>query len=105
MNFHNLYLTVLHQMGVVGFIVFFGFIAKLLIRIYKSFRTISIQEYRLLAYSALLSLSILMINSSKYEFNRQASYEEYVWVLFAIYYLIAENIFLRSRSPDKLPAS
>lgn len=103
MNFHNLYLNVLHQMGILGFIIFFGFIAKLLSRIYKSFRIALTPGDRLLAYSALLSLSILMINSLKYEFNRQPSYQEYVWVLFAIYYLIGENIYVKFRTPDKCP--
>ena len=103
MNFHNLYLTVLHQMGIVGFLVFFGFIASLLKRIYKSFRRALDNEDRMLAYSALLSLVILMVNSFKYEFNRQSSYQEYVWVLFAIYYLIGENIFVKFREAGKCP--
>ena len=92
MNFHNLYLSILHQIGIMGFVVFFGFIAMLLVRIYKGFRNALTESDRLIAYSVLLSLSILMINSSKYEFNRQASYQEFVWVLFALYYLISENI-------------
>ena len=105
MNFHNLYLTVLHQIGIMGFVIFFGFIAMLLARIYKSFSIALTQSDRLLAYSVLLSLSILMINSSKYEFNRQPSYQEYVWVLFAVYYLISENIKVKLQVAGKSPGN
>ena len=92
MHFHNLYLTVLHQMGITGFLVFFGFISMLIQKLFFSWRNSLVKMDQLLAYSALLSLFILMLNSIKFEFNRSASYQQYVWVLFAIYYLIGKNV-------------
>ena len=99
-DFHNLYLTILYQMGILGFIVFWGFIAMLILRTYKSFKIALNDKDRLIAYSVLMSLSILIINSVKFEFNRDASYQQYVWVLFAIYYLIGEYTDRKFTQPE-----
>ncbi|MBU2645305.1 O-antigen ligase family protein [bacterium] len=89
LNFHNLYLTLVFQFGVVGsicFIVFFLSLAKPLYVAAKLQRSEKGPFY-LLAIACLLSLFSFLINEIKFEFNRSDSYQQFVWGIFAVYYL------------------
>ncbi len=88
-HFHNLYLTILHQLGLVGFVVLVGFFFRLPFKLHMKLKTISDLQLRALVHSCMLSMSIFLINEIKFEFNRDASYQQIVWILFAIFALVA----------------
>jgi len=87
-NFHNLYLSLIFQFGIIGLIVIFSFfftLFKRLLLIVKWKR--EKDKNYLLAITCLLSFSCFLINEFKFEFNRSDSYQQFVWIIFAIYYL------------------
>ena len=85
-NFHNLYLSLIFQFGVVGsplFIFFFmALLKKMLGHISKDKANV-----KLLKTCCILSLLTFLINEIKFEFNRGDSYQQLVFVLFSIYFL------------------
>lgn len=88
-NFHNLYMSLIFQFGVIGSIVFFMFffiLAKRLFFVAKKNKGESGSFY-LLTLTCLLSLSGFLINEIKFEFNRSDSYQQIVWIFFGIFYL------------------
>lgn len=88
MQFHNLYLTIMHQIGIVGFFLFFGLLLKIFYYNFISLKFIENKYDKSLAISCLISFSILFINEMKFEFNRMASYQQIMWLLIAIFWLI-----------------
>jgi O-antigen ligase len=88
-NFHCLYLSLIFQLGIIGSIVFLFFLFILVKRLWNSLRTCKIQEKEyLLVVTCLLSLICFLINEIKFEFNRSDSYQQFVWICFAIFCLI-----------------
>ncbi len=90
-DFHCLYLSMFFQLGIIGtavFLLFFYTIAK---RLLKSVKRIKYKnpDY-LLAATCLLSLLCFLINEIKYEFNKTDSYQQLVWIIFAIFYLTGQ---------------
>lgn len=88
-NFHNLYMSLIFQFGVIGSLLFLTFIfvmAKRLLKRAKNLTKNGGQAY-LLTMSCLLSLSCFLINEIKFEFNRSDSYQQFVWIFFAVFYL------------------
>jgi len=88
-NFHCLYLSLLFQFGVIGlvlFIILFFVMAKRLFIVAKNIKRENDSVY-LLALSCLLSLFCFLVNEIKFEFNRGDSYQQFVWGIFAVYYL------------------
>ncbi|WP_321492489.1 O-antigen ligase family protein [uncultured Desulfobacter sp.] len=88
-NFHNLYLSLIFQFGIIGsmvFLMFFYALAKRLFVMLKNSKKNKGPEY-LLAVTCLLSLFCFLINEIKFEFNRGDSYQQFVWIFFGIFYL------------------
>jgi len=88
-NFHNLYLSLLFQFGIIGSIVFVCFLGTLAKRLFTITRRLKQKrgiDY-LLAVACLLSLMMFVINEIKFEFNRSDSYQQFVWCIFSIYYM------------------
>lgn len=85
-HLHNLFQTVLFQLGVVGFICFFSIFFVISKRLIHSF-WISHEGNKALIFSALLSLVVFFINECKFEFNRHEAYQQLCWILFSVYYL------------------
>jgi len=100
-NFHCLYLSLLFQFGIIGtvfFILFFYTIAK---RLLKSVRLTKDDNTKyLLAATCLLSLLCFLINEIKFEFNRSDSYQQLVWIFFAVFYLAGQ--LKRNSSNEKI---
>jgi len=91
-GFHNLFLTVVHQLGIVGAFVFFWILLYPLvelIRLHKNNPRSSID--RALVFSCILSMVLFLINETKFEFTRHASYQQICWGLFALYYSISQT--------------
>ena len=97
-NFHNLYISLIFQFGVIGsilFLYFFFFMAKRLIKVAQNLRKGGGAPY-LLSITCLLSLFCFLINEIKFEFNRSDSYQQFVWCLFAIFHLTGSiNKFIK----------
>ncbi len=95
-HFHCLYLTLLFQFGIVGTILylylFYYLLKKFIGNMYKSN---SNSDFYLLNFICLLSLLIFLINEVKYEFNRNAPYQQFIWGIIGIYYLVATTVHLK----------
>jgi len=99
-NFHCLYLSLLFQFGIFGSVVFFLFfytLAKRLLQALKKLKDNS-PDY-LLVMSCLVSFACFLVNEIKYEFNRADSYQQLVWIFFALFYLSSQ--LWRHSSHDK----
>ena len=87
-NFHSLYLSILFQFGVIGSIIFFTFFFVLIKRLLINFKRDNQKgPIYLLTVACLLSLFCFLINGIKFEFNRSDSYQQFVWIFFALFYL------------------
>jgi len=91
-SIHNLFLTVLFQMGIVGFVLFFGLMGKIFISLITSLKYIQNPYDRCLLISSIISLVIFLLSEMKCEFNRGSSYQQIVWILLGIYYLAAMTL-------------
>jgi hypothetical protein len=90
-DFHNLYMTILHQLGIIGSVFFFSTLLLPLFKLIRRFFDNDIYKNNLLIFSCILSMLIFLANEFKYEFNREASYQQMCWGIFAIYYLVASS--------------
>lgn len=94
-HFHNLFLTVLYQKGILGSILFLAILVYPLIQLIKAFR-IDKSFQTDLVFACLLSFILFFINETKYEFIRHASYQQICWALFGIYYLVSKQALKRN---------
>ena len=85
-NFHNLYLTLLYKFGVVGAGCFVIFFIYLLIKLVRGYRQAVDPVNKSLLSACLISFATLLINEIKFEFTRYSSYQQLIWMLFAIYW-------------------
>src|SRR6056297_676045 len=99
-NFHNLYATVFHRHGVIGFVLFFYIFYKIVKSLMKARRHAVAQADKALIYACLTSIVVLLINEIKYEFTRQPSYQQTIWVLLGVYFLVALYISNRRKSAE-----
>jgi len=87
-NMHNLYLTLVYQFGIAGSLVYLGL--PLLVLGGLTLGAIrSGENLRRFKWACALSLLLFFINEIKFEFNRSDSYQQVIWVMFALYYLVA----------------
>ncbi len=90
-DYHNLFLTTVHQLGILGSLLFFVVLLAPLVRIIANMKAIIGKP---LVISSLIFLVIFFINETKFEFTRNSSYEQICWVVFAVIYSIV-NRYLR----------
>lgn len=83
-HIHSLYITLIHQFGVLGFIVFLYFFTHLFIKILTSYYLCQEGKLKVFLFCSLLSFICLLVNEIKFEFNRYDSYQKIIWVLFAV---------------------
>lgn len=100
-RYHNLFLTILHQFGIIGAIIFFGVLIYPLFRLIKCYHSnVSVND--LLVFSCILSIIVFLINETKFEFNRHSSYQQICWGLFGTYYLISRNPKIKDQGCKKV---
>jgi hypothetical protein len=90
-NFHCLYLTYIYELGIVGGVFIFGFFVYLLIKLFGAARNTVDPDTKCLISACIISFSVFLINEIKYEFNREFSYQEIVWLIFAIFWLVSQR--------------
>ena len=91
-NFHNLYLTLIYKFGIIGVIIHIALFLYILVSLIRFVRHEHNDSISSLASSCIISFSVFLINEIKFEFNRGASYQQIIWVLFAIYWLAANQV-------------
>ncbi|MBU4525012.1 MAG: hypothetical protein KMY51_06205 [Desulfomicrobium sp.] len=91
-HIHSLYVTILHQFGIVGFCIFMYFFISLLFKILLSYFSCSDRQVKTFLYSCFLSYSCFLINEIKFEFNRYDSYQKIIWTMFAVFALTSKFI-------------
>ena len=89
-DFHNLFLTSLHQMGILGMSLFFVVLLYPAARLIKAIHN-EASANKTLIFSCILSTALFLLNETKVEFTRGASYQQIWWGLFATYYLVSKS--------------
>jgi hypothetical protein len=98
-NFHCLYLTIIYTLGIIGAAIFFGFLVYLLVRLFVSARRAVDSDMKCLVSACIISLGVFLVNEVKYEFNRDFSYQSFIWLLFAIFWLVSHHAMHYRPSP------
>lgn len=92
-NIHNMYLTTLHRLGIMGFLALFLLFLKIIFSLMKNYLK---KEYdkndKLLLSSMLISVIIFFINEFKYEFLRSTSYQQLIFLLLSLYFVSSKTI-------------
>lgn len=88
-NFHNLFMTYLYEEGIIGFMFMSFFIILIFVYLFCALKQVQNESLKALLFACLLSMSIFFVNEMKYEFNRNASYQQIWWSLFGIYMLLS----------------
>ncbi len=84
-DFHNIYLTIIYQFGVIGSISYFALPLFLFIRLLKALKKTGEQLKHTKVF--IISFLIFLINETKFEFTRKLEYVVIIWILLSIYYL------------------
>jgi hypothetical protein len=96
-NFHCLYLTIIYTLGIIGAAILFGFFVYLFIKLSLAAKKAVEPDMKCLVSACIISLSVFLINEIKYEFNRGFSYQSFIWLLFAIFWLVSHRAAIRSQ--------
>lgn len=88
---HNLLLTTLHQLGIIGTLLFLSVFLYPAVKLLKSVID-KTNSNRDLIFVLTLSLTLFMINEMKFEFTRTASYQQIWWTVLALCCTATENI-------------
>jgi len=90
LNMHSLYLTLIYQFGIVGGALYLGLILMILLRLLVP-RGRTLARLRNLRIACALALVCFLVNEIKFEFNRGDSYQQIIWVMLAVFYLVART--------------
>jgi O-antigen ligase len=97
-NFHSLYLTLIFQFGIVGSIIFMFFFFMLFKRMFCRLKILNKDSpVYLLTGTCILSLTSFLINEVKFEFNRGDSYQQLIWIIFAVYFVVGSQIYQKTQ--------
>lgn len=91
-NFHNLYLTILYQMGWFGAAIFFLTLLWIFMRLMIGHHQVENASVRFLIFCCLISMGLLLINEFKYEFTRREPYQQFVWAMLGLFAFIAVRV-------------
>ena len=91
-HFHNLFLTLLFQYGIIGVCLYFGIFFYVLIKIFK-FYFLSTNHIKSISSAFCISLIIFLLNETKYEFNRKEAYQQLCWMFWGIGLLLTKNSY------------
>lgn len=89
--FHNLYQTIVFQLGIIGAFCFFLLLSWVLKKTISSLFGPVYTGNKALVFSAFISLCVFFTNEFKYEFNRHEAYQQVCWTLLAIYWLLSHS--------------
>lgn len=98
-NFHNIIMTNIYKLGIIGSMVFFGVFLYPLFCLINAYNNPATGN-KALVFSCILSMTLFLINETKYEFTRNSSYQQICWGLIATYYLSSR---LLNRKKEGVP--
>lgn len=90
-NFHNLYLTLIFQLGWAGAPFYILALGAILVLLWRKRAVLDNSESRFMVAVCIVSMSLFLVNEIKYEFNRHQPYSQFCWALFAVFYLMAQR--------------
>ena len=99
-HFHSLYLTLIFEFGILGTAVWMTFFIQLGARLFAALGRTKFRSDpdALLLTACLISLFCFLLNEIKFEFNRSDSFQQFVWLVFAVMYASA---FVGGRRPNE----
>ena len=89
-DFHNLYLTIFFQYGLIGGLFYFLLPILLARKIWQNLRSGRDEK---LDKIMLLSMGIFFINEFKFEFTRNLNGVLIIWMIFSLYFLFSKDHF------------
>jgi hypothetical protein len=92
---------VFYQKGILGAALFFSVLLFPLIRLVGAMQS-QTHRNKELVFACLLSMFLFLVNETKFEFTRHASYQQIWWGIMALYYLAArEQVGPLGRQPGR----
>lgn len=89
-DFHNLFLTTVHQVGIIGAALFFLILLSPLMGLMRRRSSLnSSQTY--FKFACLLFMVLFLVNELKFEFTRITSYQQICWALIGVVYLVSRH--------------
>jgi uncharacterized membrane protein (DUF373 family) len=88
LQFHNFYLTTIHQFGVIGSLIFFIIILLPIYSLIHSFLIYKSATNKHLVFASILSITFFLLNELKFEFTRHSSYLQIWLALLATFNLL-----------------
>lgn len=88
-NFHNLYFTIIYQLGIFGALIYFSLFGIVFIKLISTL--LNSKYNKSIVYISIISFLCLMINECKYEFTRYESYYEICMFLIGCFALLGFN--------------
>lgn len=83
-SFHSLYFTLFYQVGILGFLVFSGFLINNLLLLVKRILKPQQTKYMLLQSLSLASLVVFISDEVKIEYLRASYFSQFAWMIFGI---------------------
>ena len=87
--FHNLYFTIIYQLGVLGSLIYFFLFGIVFVKLISAF--LNSKNNKSIVYISAISFLCLMINECKYEFTRHESYYAICMFLIGCFALLGLN--------------
>ncbi len=89
LHLHNLYLTLLFQLGIIGLILFLFFLLQVFVVNIKALKKIkNDKNKKMIIVAILIGLMVFCLNEFKFEFMRHSSYQYLTFVILSIFYNI-----------------
>ena len=99
-DYHNLLLTTIFQLGFIGCCLFFLVIFYTPFRLFRRFFA-SEGNGKYLAFVCIVSFVVFLMNETKFEFTRKASYQQICWALFGTFCLVAKGIDVKGEDSGR----
>jgi O-antigen ligase len=101
LNYHNLYFTLIHQVGIIGFCLYIFFFGYLFYRLVVAYRSTENIRDKAFIVSCLISIWVFYTSELKFEFTRRSSYQQVIWIILGVNWLVSYT-FQKKRSWEKI---
>ncbi len=97
-NYHNLYLSILHQRGILGLLFFVILILCVLKRLKYAYYSKDHPNNRNIVFTCFLFMVLFFINEMKFEFIRHSSYQQICWVALGVCFLVGQSSYTTQKA-------
>lgn len=91
LNIHSLFMTIVYQFGIVGAVIYFSLFLYIIFQLIRLRSNVLDHDLRKFRFACITAIIIFFLNETIFEFNRGDSYQQIVWVFFAVCYLISKT--------------